>query len=106
VIVEEVDRLHWRIRNGKAKDVQIVFNRICKVMHVYKRERGRQTRGVASRNLWHALHDIDSYLRGQSARLVNCVERYPAGLPVGTSVAEGTANFLVNRRMNKSRQMR
>jgi len=28
------------------------------------------------------------------------------GLRVGTSVAEGTANFLINRRMNKSQQMR
>src|SRR5208282_4711614 len=29
-----------------------------------------------------------------------------AGLRVGTSLTEGTANFLVNRRMNKSQQMR
>jgi hypothetical protein len=28
------------------------------------------------------------------------------GLGVGTLITEGTANFLVNRRMNKSRQMR
>jgi hypothetical protein len=75
-------------------------------MHVYKGERGHQTRGVASRKLWHAVHEIDSYLRGQSARLVNYAERYRAGLRVGTSVTEGTANFLVNRRMNKSQQMR
>jgi hypothetical protein len=27
-------------------------------------------------------------------------------LRVGTSIAEGTANFLVNRRMNKAQQMR
>jgi hypothetical protein len=38
--------------------------------------------------------------------LVNYAERYRAGLRVGTSVTEGTANFLVNRRMNKSQQMR
>jgi len=106
VIVTEVERLHWRIWNGKAKDAQITFDRIRKVMHVYKSERGHQTRGVASRKLWHALHEIDSYLRGQSARLVNYAERYRAGLRVGTSVTEGTANFLVNRRMNKSQQMR
>ena len=28
------------------------------------------------------------------------------GLRVGTALTEGTANFLVNRRMNKSQQMR
>ena len=43
---------------------------------------------------------------GQSAWLVNYAEGYRAGLRVGTSITEGTANFLVNRRMNKSQQMR
>ena len=33
-------------------------------------------------------------------------KRHRAGLRVGTSITEGTANFLVNRRMNKSQQMR
>src|SRR6202050_3166442 len=50
--------------------------------------------------------DVDGYLRGQSNWLVNYAKRYRANLRVGTSITEGTANFLVNRRMNKSQQMR
>jgi hypothetical protein len=60
----------------------------------------------SSRKLWRALREVDTYLRGQSKRLVNYAKRYRAGLRVGTSVTEGTANFLVNRRMNKAQQMR
>ena len=105
-IVAEVERLHWRIWNGKAKNAQLTLDRIRKVMHVFRGERGHRIRGVASRKLCHALYEIDSYLNGQSARLVNHAERYRAGQRVGTSVTEGTANFLVNRRMNKSQQMR
>ena len=75
-------------------------------MHVYKRERDDQTKSASSHRLWHALHNIDEYLRGQSSWLVNYARRYRAGLRVGTSITEGTANFLVNRRMNKSQQMR
>jgi hypothetical protein len=60
---------------------------------------------VPSRQLWHALNAIDKYLRGQAAWLVNYAKRYRAGERVGTSITEGTANFLVNRRMNKSQQM-
>ena len=105
-IVAEVERLHWRIWNGKASNAQLTLERIRKVMHVFKGERGHRTTGVPSRKLWHALHEVDNYLRGQSARLVNYAERYRAGLRVGTSVTEGTANFLVNRRMNKVQQMR
>jgi hypothetical protein len=58
------------------------------------------------RKLWHALREVDNHLRSQSARLVNYAKRYRTGLRVGTSVTEGTANFLVNRRMNKAQQMR
>jgi hypothetical protein len=106
VIVAEVERLHWRIWNGKAKNAQRSIKRIRKVMHVFKGEHSHGAKGVASRKLWHALHAIDKYLRGQTAWLVNYAKRYRAGLRVGTSITEGTANFLVNRRMKKSQQMR
>jgi hypothetical protein len=105
-IVAEVERLHWRIWNGKAKNAQRSIRRIRKVMHVFKGEKGQGGKGVASRKLWHALHAIDKYLRGQAAWLANYAKRYRAGLRVGTSITEGTANFLVNRRMNKCQQMR
>jgi hypothetical protein len=105
-IVTEVERLHWRIWNGKAKNAQRSIKRIRKVMHAFKEERRQGAKGVASRKLWHALHAIDKYLRGQAAWLVNYAKRHRVGLRVGTSITEGTANFLVNRRMNKSQQMR
>jgi hypothetical protein len=107
VIVLEVERLHWRIRNGKAKNVRRTLERVRKVMHVFQGERSHRTMAVpSSRKLWRALREVDTYLRGQSKRLVNYAKRYRAGLRVGTSVTEGTANFLVNRRMNKAQQMR
>ena len=37
-IVAEVERLHWRIWNGKAKNAQRSIKRIRKVMHVFKGE--------------------------------------------------------------------
>ena len=52
------------------------------------------------------MHAIDSYLTGQSDWLVNYAQRHRAGLRVGTAITEGTADFLVNRRMNKSQHMR
>jgi hypothetical protein len=106
VIVAEAERLHWRIWNGKAKNAQRSIKRIRKVMHVFKGEHSQGAKGVASRKLWHALHAIDKYLKSQAAWLVNYAKRFRAGERVGTSITEGTANFLVNRRMNKSQQMR
>jgi hypothetical protein len=72
-------------------------------MPVFKGERRQGAKGVASCKLWHA---VDQYLRGQAAWLVNYTKRFRAGLRVGTSITEDTANFLINRRMNESQQMR
>src|SRR4051812_42944097 len=103
VIVTEI--LHWRIWNGKAKDARITLERIRQVMPVFRGD-GSRKRDPSSRRLWTALREIDRSLTSQSAWLVNYAERHRAGLRVGTSITEGTANFLVNRRMTKSQQMR
>ena len=71
-------------------------------MHVFKGEQSQGVKGVASRKLWHALDAVDKYLRGHAAWLVNYAKRHRAGLRVGTSITEGTANFPINRRMNKA----
>ena len=89
VIVEEIERLRWRIWNGKAKNARRSIDRIGKVIRVFKGERGHRTTGVPSRKLWRALHEVDGYLSSQSSWLVNYAKRYRAGLRVGTSVTEG-----------------
>jgi len=106
VIVTEVERLHWRIWNGKATNAGKSIDRIRTVMHHFQGEAGSRKSIAPSRKLWTALQALDGYLTGQSDWLVNYAERHRAGLRVGTAITEGTANFLVNRRMNKSQQMR
>ena len=105
-IVEEVERLRWRLWNGKAKDAKVSIDRIRAVMHRFRGEPGGRGSVAPSRKLWTALRALDGYLVGQSDRLVDYGERHRAGLRVGTALTEGTANFLVNRRMAKSQQMR
>ena len=106
VIAREVERLHWRLWNGKATNVRISIDRIHAVMHHFKGEASTRRSNAPSRKLWTALHALDGYLTGQGDWLINYAERHRAGLRVGTAITEGTANFLVNRRMNKSQQMR
>ncbi len=75
-------------------------------MHHFRGEPDRRRSTAPSRKLWIALRALDGYLTSQSAWLVNTVERHRAGLRIGTAITEGTANFLVNKRMAKSQQMR
>ena len=74
-------------------------------MHHFQGERDSRKSIAPSRKLWTALRALNRYLIGQSAWLANYAERHRAGLRVGTAITERTANFLVNRRMNKSQQM-
>ena len=97
-IATEVERLRWRTWHGKAKDARLTPRRLRALLPALEREPARKLR--------RALRAVDRYLRGQSAWLVNYAERHRAGLRVGTSLTEGTANFLVNRRLAKSQQMR
>ena len=102
-IIDEVERLRWRTWHGKAENAQLTLKRVRKLLPAFK---GNRKAGGPARKLRRALGKVDGYLRGQSAWLVNYAERHRAGLRVGTSITEGTANFLVNRRMAKSQQMR
>src|SRR3954468_21225105 len=56
VIVAEVDHLHWRIWNGKAKDGRITLERIRQVMPVFRGD-GDRKRDPSSRRLWTALRE-------------------------------------------------
>jgi hypothetical protein len=75
-------------------------------MHHFRCERDSGKSIAPSRQLSTALRAVNKYLIGQSVWLVNYAERHRAGLRAGTAITEGPANFLVNRRMNKSQQMR
>ena len=106
MIVEEVERLHWRLWNGKAKDATISTDRISAVMHHFDAETDERKSIPPSKKLLTALQALDGYLTGQSDWMVNYAERHRSGLRVGTAITEGTANFLVNRRTEKSQSMR
>ena len=97
-IVAEVERLRWQAWNGKARDARLTLKRLRTLLPALERD--------PVRKLELALRVINQYLHSQSAWLVNYAERWRAGLRVGTSLTEGTANFLVDRHIAKSQQMR
>ncbi len=55
VIIEEVERLHWRIWNGKAKDAQVSIDRSRAVMHHFQGEPDQRRSTAPARKLWTAL---------------------------------------------------
>jgi hypothetical protein len=65
VIVAEVERLHSRLWNGKAKNAQISIDHIRAVMHHFQGEPGERKSTAPFRKLWTALQALDGYLTGQ-----------------------------------------
>jgi hypothetical protein len=55
LIVTEVERLHWRIWNGKAKNATKSIDRICAVMHHFRGEPDNRKSSAPSRKPWTAL---------------------------------------------------
>jgi hypothetical protein len=107
VTVEQVERLHWRLWNGKAKDAQISIDRIRAVMHHFQGETGmrisiapsRKTLDRVARAGWifHGPERLDGQLRRAT----------PCRIPSGYRDHRGDGQFfLVNHRMNKLQQMR
>jgi hypothetical protein len=61
VIVEEVERLRWRLWNGKAGTARTSIDRIRAVMYHFRGERRGRRSIASSRKLWTALHALDGY---------------------------------------------
>jgi hypothetical protein len=89
VIVAEVERLRWRLWNGKATNARTSIDRIRAVMHHLRGERGERKSIAPARKLWTALQALDGYLAGQSDWIVNYAERYRASLRVGPRSPKG-----------------
>src|SRR3954468_17497074 len=70
MIITQVERLRWRIWNGKAKDAQISIDRIHALLPSFE--------SAPARKLRRALDAVDRYLRSQSAHLVDYAERHRA----------------------------
>ena len=60
VIVAEVERLHWRIWNGKAKNARKSIDHIRPVMHHFRGERDSRKSIAPSRKLWTALRALNN----------------------------------------------
>jgi hypothetical protein len=70
VIVETVERLRWRLWNGKAQDARLSLDQIRAVMHHFRGEPDGRRSVTPSRKLWTALQALNDYLASQSDWLV------------------------------------
>ncbi len=106
VICDGVERLRWKLWHGHRDAIAPCVKQITEGLGSYRREPHHARRPAASRVLRSKLWVLRKYVSGQEAWTTNYAERSRQGQRVGTALAEGLAENLVNRRMNKSQHMR
>lgn len=105
-IIDALEHLHWRLWHGKLATLEECFGQIRAAVRAFRRyNNGQRLRGLA-RTLMTRLQELTAYISGNVGTLVNYHRRHHAGLRVSSCGAESTVNYLINRRMNKSQQMR
>ena len=105
-IQEELERLHWRLWHGRTDAVDVSIQRLKQSIGAFRRYRKNRQMYETSRRLWVMLYDLKRYVRGNEHIIVDYHQRQLDGERVSTSLVESAVNNLVNRRINKSQQMR
>jgi hypothetical protein len=102
----ELDQMRAKLWCGKVMTAQWLLCAAAGELRCVDRRR-HPPRTVAKINrLAQMIIEFDRYLEINEASIPDYAERFRQGRPVSSSRAESSANALVNRRMNKRRQMR
>jgi hypothetical protein len=105
-IQEELERLHWRLWHGRTDAVDVSLHRLKTAIRAFSKYQRKRPWYDGSRKVGVMLSELKRYVRGDAHRIVNYHRRRLAGQRVSTALVESAVNHLVNRRMNKSQQMR
>lgn len=105
-ILATLDRINWRLWHGQL-EAALRMIKTGETLITRLAPRSSKARPPPKAlSLRTGINLLRDYITGQAAHLANYAARHRAGLPIGTAPTESLANSLVNKRMNKSQQMR
>jgi hypothetical protein len=100
-----VPRLRHLLWSGYVRETRDALKEIGYFIHGVVSEHSHAINAKMRRFL-QLIEEFQNYLELNQCSMIDCCRRYWKGLPISSSRAESTVNFLVNARMNKLRQMR
>lgn len=102
----ELDQMRAKLWCGNVQIAQWLLCAAAGELRCVDRRRHPRRTVAKINRLAQMIIEFERYLEINEASIPNYAERSRRGLPVSSSRAESSANALVNRRMNKRRQMR
>jgi hypothetical protein len=106
VVKQELDLMRWRLWNGRANAVNECINHVSDAIGSFRRNPPARRARIAVSGLLTMLYDLRRYVLGNAHLIIDYASSQRAGRSISTARVESAVNRLVNRRMNKSQQMR
>ena len=106
IVRRELDCMRLRLWHGDADSVDDCIDRLAAPIGAFRRYPPKRRIRETLSGLWTALYDLRRYVCSNAHLLIDYASHQQAGETISTARVESAVNNLVNRRMNKSQQMR
>jgi hypothetical protein len=103
-LAKTIERIRWRLWHGQDKRALDLIAET--VATVDATEDHTEPRTAAARKVARLRGDLEAYVSGQSALIIDYASTRRREEPISTAITESTVQWLLHRRMNAQQQMR
>ena len=103
-LTETIERIRWRLWHGQVRRALDLIGETVVIM--VARTEDTPAMAAAARKVARLLGDLETYVPGQSAIIIDYATARRCEEPISTAITESTVQWLLHRRMNVQQQMR
>ena len=103
-LTEIVERIRWRLWHGQVRRALDLIGETIAIVDAPADNMSPMT--AAARKVTRLLGDLETYVSGRSAIIIDYATARRCEKPISTAITESTVQWLLHRRMNAQQQMR
>jgi hypothetical protein len=103
-LTETIERIRWRLWHGQVRRALDLIDETIGIVDAPSDDMSPMT--GAARKVTRLLGDLETYVAGQSAIIIDYATARRCEEPISTAITESTVQWLLHRRMNAQQQMR
>ena len=104
-LAETIERIRWRLWHGQVRRaLDLIGETLAEVDDTTAA--ATSPLSAAARKVARLLRDLETYVSGQSAIILDYATTRRREEPISTAITESTVQWLLHRRMNSQQQMR
>jgi hypothetical protein len=103
-LTETIERIRWRLWHGQVRRALDLIDETIAIVDAPADDMSPMT--AAARKVTRLLGDLETYVSGQSAIIIDYATARRCEEPISTAITESTVQWLLHRRMSAQQQMR